>query len=45
MFHYVQREGKSIDFKVVEERNKNRRAYFIIDLEVNGTIVAEGRGL
>ncbi len=44
MFHYVQREGKSIDFKVVEERNKNRRAYFIIDLEVNGTIVARGEG-
>lgn len=44
MFHYIQREGKSIDFKVVEERNKNRRAYFVIDLEVDGTILARGEG-
>lgn len=44
IFHYVQREGKNIDFKVVEEKARNRRAYFIIDLEISGKIVARGEG-
>ena len=30
IFHYIQREGKSIEFKVAEEKSKNRRAYFVI---------------
>lgn len=44
IFHYIQREGKSIDFKVAEEKSKNRRAYFVIDLEINGKAIARGEG-
>jgi len=44
IFHYVQREGKNIDFKVVEEKARNRRAYFIIDLEINGKVISRGEG-
>ena len=44
IFHYVQKEGKSIDFKVAEEQSKNRRAYFIIHLEINGKFISSGEG-
>ena len=44
IFHYVQREGKNIDFKVAEEKARNRRAYFIIDLEIGGKIISRGEG-
>ena len=44
IFHYIQREGKSIEFKVVEEKTKNRRAYFIIDLEISGKVISRGEG-
>jgi ribonuclease-3 len=44
MYHYIQREGKSIEFKVVEEQNRNRRSYFVIHLEINGSLVAKGEG-
>jgi len=44
IFHYIQREGKSIDFKVAEEKSKNRRAYFVIELEINGKIISRGEG-
>lgn len=44
IFHYVQREGKNIDFRVVEEKARNRRAYFIIDLEINGKVISRGEG-
>lgn len=44
IFHYIQREGKSIDFKVTEEKSKNRRAYFVIDLEINAIVIARGEG-
>ncbi|MES2621417.1 MAG: ribonuclease III [Bacteroidota bacterium] len=44
IFHYVQREGKNIDFRLVQEIAKNRRAYFIIDLEISGKIIARGEG-
>ena len=44
IFHYIQREGKSIEFKVAEEKSKNRRAYFIIELEINGKTIARGEG-
>ncbi len=44
IFHYVQREGKNIDFKVVEEKARNRRAYFIIDLEIGGKTISRGEG-
>ena len=43
-FHYIQKEGKSIDFKVGEEKAKNRRAYFVINLEINGKQIASGEG-
>ena len=44
IFHYVQKMGKSIDFKVVEEKARNRRAYFVINLEINGKHIATGEG-
>lgn len=44
IFHYVQKEGKSIDFKVGEEKSKNRRAYFVINLEINGKFISTGEG-
>ena len=44
IFHYIQREGKSIDFKVAEEKSKNRRAYFVIELEIAGQVVSRGEG-
>ena len=44
MYHYIQREGKTNDFKVIEEQNRNRRSYFVIHLEVNGNLVAKGEG-
>ena len=44
IFHYIQREGKSIDFKVADEKTKNRRAYFVIDLEISGKVIARGEG-
>jgi ribonuclease-3 len=44
MFHYIQKEGKNIEFKVAEEKAKNRRAYFTIHLEINGKFIASGEG-
>ena len=44
IYHYVQREGKAINFKVGEEKMKNRRAYFVIHLEIDGAHVAMGEG-
>ncbi len=44
IYHYVQREGKSIHFKVAEERSRNGRAYFTIHLEISGKFVACGEG-
>jgi ribonuclease-3 len=44
MYHYIQREGKTIDFKVIEEQNRNRRSYFVIHLEVDGNLIAKGEG-
>ncbi len=44
IFHYIQKEGKTIEFKVMEEKARNRRAYFIISLEINGKSVATGEG-
>ncbi len=44
IFHYIQREGKSIEFKVAEEKSKNRRAYFVIELQINGQTISRGEG-
>jgi ribonuclease-3 len=44
MYHYIQREGKVIEFKVIEEQNRNRRSYFVIHLEIDGKIIAKGEG-
>jgi ribonuclease III len=44
VFHYVQKEGKSIEFKVLEEKARNRRAYFIIQLVINSKPIATGEG-
>ncbi len=44
IFHYVQKLGKTIEFKVGEEKAKNRRAYFVINLEINGKFISTGEG-
>lgn len=44
IYHYIQRESKSINFKVTEEKTRNRKAYFVIDLEISGKPVARGEG-
>ena len=44
IFHYVQKLGKTIEFKVVEEKARNRRAYFVINLEINGKFISSGEG-
>lgn len=44
MYHYIQREGKTIEFKAVEEQNHNRRSYFIVMLEIDGKQIAKGEG-
>ena len=44
IFHYVQKLGKSIEFKVIEEKARNRRAYFVINLEINGKFISSGEG-
>jgi ribonuclease-3 len=44
IFHYIQKLGKTIEFKVVEEKAKNRRAYFTINLEINDKFIASGEG-
>lgn len=44
IYHYIQREGKSIDFKVIDEKHRNRRAYFVIDLEIDGQVISRGEG-
>ena len=44
MYHYIQREGKTIEFKAVEEQSHNRRSYFIVMLEIDGKPIAKGEG-
>lgn len=44
MYHYIQREGKTIEFKATEEQNRNRRSYFIVALEIDGKVIAKGEG-
>lgn len=44
MFHYIQKEGKNIEFRVIEEKARNRRAYFIIQLLINNQPIATGEG-
>lgn len=44
IFHYVQREGKSIEFKVLEQQQRNRRMYFVIELEIAGEVISRGEG-
>ena len=44
IFHYIQRKGKSIEFKVVEQKQRNRRMYFVIELEIGGQVVSRGEG-
>jgi ribonuclease-3 len=44
IYHYIQREGKSIHFKIAGETMRNRRAYFVINLEINGETIATGEG-
>lgn len=44
IYHYIQREGKSINFRVADERPRNRRMYFVIELEINGKVSGRGEG-
>jgi ribonuclease-3 len=44
MYHYSQREGKNIEFKLHKESQRGRRSYFVIHLMLNGTFLAAGEG-
>ena len=44
IFHYIQRESKSIEFKVVEQKQRNRRVYFVIEMEIAGKVISRGEG-
>jgi ribonuclease-3 len=44
IFHYIQKEGKNIEFKVAEEKMRNRRAYFIIHLYISNKFISAGEG-
>ncbi len=44
IFHYIQREGKSIEFKVVEQKQRNRRVYFVIEMEIDSKVISRGEG-
>lgn len=44
IFHYIQRESKSIEFRLVEEKSKSKRVYFVIELIINGEVIAQGEG-
>jgi ribonuclease-3 len=44
VYHFVQREGKQIEFKLASEKNKNRRSYFVINLEIDGDFISTGEG-
>ena len=44
IFHYIQREGKSIEFKVVEQKQRNRRVFFVIEMEIDGKVISRGEG-
>lgn len=44
IFHYIQREGKTIEFRLLEERSKSKRIYFVIELLINGETIAQGEG-
>ena len=42
--HYSQRNGKKLEFVVNSEEQRNRRSYFVIDLTIDGQIIASGEG-
>ena len=44
IFHYIQREGKTIEFRLAEEKSKSKRVYFVIELLINGEVIAQGEG-
>jgi ribonuclease-3 len=44
VFHYSQRNGKKLEFVVNSEEQRNRRSYFVIDLTIDGQIIASGEG-
>lgn len=44
IFHYIQREGKTIEFRLLEERSKSKRIYFVIELLIDGESIAQGEG-
>lgn len=43
IYHYIQREGKKVDF-VAEESNRGRRTYFTITLMIDDDAIAKGEG-
>ncbi|MFN8308713.1 MAG: ribonuclease III [Chitinophagales bacterium] len=44
IYHYVQRVGKDIDFRVLEEQLRNRRSYFVIEVYIGGEPKGRGEG-
>lgn len=44
MYHLAQREGKTLVFNVTAQHSRNKRAYFVIELVLNGKAIAKGEG-
>ena len=44
LYQYVQRESKSLEYKVHEQSKRNNRSYFVIHVEINGRYIASGEG-
>ncbi len=44
IFHYVQKNGKKLEFLTASELSKNRRTYFVIHLIIDNELIAVGEG-
>jgi len=44
VFHYIQRHNKKLEFVINAEQQRNRRSYFVIDLLIDGELIATGEG-
>jgi ribonuclease III len=44
IYHYVQRESKQLEFKLLDSLHRGRRSHFVIQLEIDGVLIAKGEG-
>jgi ribonuclease-3 len=44
IFHYIQKNGKKLEFLTASEQSKNKRTYFVIHLMIDNELVAIGEG-